>query len=214
MTISSLLNLLIIIHAALGGIALLAGAFALLSEKGKKIHVISGKIFFYAMLGSIILSIVIALSPQHENAFLLAVGLFSGYFVLSGKRSLKYKQLQISYKWDFLLAFSIIATGLLMIFYPILLTKKINLVLLIFGLAALFFGFRDYLNLKQPKQLQKKWLKLHLGKMTGAYIAALSAFLVVNNVLPGMWNWFAPSIIGVPFIISWIVKIEKSNKNE
>ena len=62
---------------------------------------------------------------------------------------------------------------------------------------------------KSIELLQKNWVKLHLGKITGSYIAAVSAFFVVNKILPGIWNWFVPGIIGGLYITYWIIKINK-----
>ena len=45
--------------------------------------------------------------------------------------------------------------------------------------------------------------------MTGGYIAAVSAFFVVNQILPGIWNWFVPGIIGSGYITYWMIKLNK-----
>ena len=59
------------------------------------------------------------------------------------------------------------------------------------------------------QRIRKGWLKLHLGKMTGGYIAAVSAFFVVNQILPGISNWFVPSVVGSVFITYWMNKLNK-----
>jgi len=62
---------------------------------------------------------------------------------------------------------------------------------------------------QDQKQLKTKWLKLHLGKMTGGYISAVTAFFVVNQILINLWNWFLPGIIGGIYIPFWIRKLNK-----
>jgi hypothetical protein len=97
-----------------------------------------------------------------------------------------------------------------MIIYPVIMLGKLNMVLLVFGIVGLVFSIRDIRLYKDLKQLKKNWLKLHLGKMTGGYIAAVSAFFVVNQVLPGIWNWFVPGIIGGVYISYWMIKLNKN----
>ena len=68
---------------------------------------------------------------------------------------------------------------------------------------------RDLKLFQDIQRIKKNWLKLHLGKMTGGYIAAVSAFFVVNQILPGIWNWFVPGIIGSGYITYWMIKLNK-----
>lgn len=200
---------LIWMHAGFGGVALLAGAAALLLTKGSNRHKKAGKIFFYAMLVSALLALVISVLPEHENGFLFAVGVFSTYFILSGYRSLRLKKKKPDLLADRLIAWAIIITGLLMVLYPIFALGKINIVLFVFGVVGLVFGIRDLKNFSAPESLRNKWLKLHLGKMTGGYISATTAFFVVNEILPGIWNWFVPGVLGSFLIAFWIRKVDK-----
>lgn len=203
------IQILIYTHVALGGIALLSGAIALSVKKGGAVHKKSGKIFFYTMLISALISLLIAVLPNHENPFLFSIGVFSSYFLLSGYRSLQFKRKNIHLNIDKILAYSIIFVGAMMLLYPIVLYGKLNIILTVFGIVAIIFGLRDLMLFRQIETLKKKWLSLHLGKMTGGYIAAVSAFFVVNNILPGVWNWFTPGVVGGFYIAYWIRKIKK-----
>jgi hypothetical protein len=207
-----LIQLFIYTHATCGGIALLAGTIALITKKGRRAHKRSGIIFFYAMLVSAFMAFIISISPDHENPFLFSIGVFSTYFLVSGYRSLKFKEAHFDLKVDKIISLLILITGVTMILYPILLLGQINSVLLVFGLVGLLFGIKDLLLFRDEKRLKKSWLKLHLGKMTGAYIAAVSAFFVVNNILPGVWNWFIPGIFGTLFITIWMHRIKSVTK--
>ena len=200
--------MILFIHVPLGGIALIAGAAALMVKKGSYAHITMGRAFYFSMLGSTASSVVIAVLPGHESPFLLSVGLFSSYFLLSGKRSLSYREERPVKKADKVLSSSIAIVGLLMIFFPIYLNGSLNIVLVVFGLTACIFGWRDLYLFRNPDKLRPKWLKLHLGKMTGGYISAVSAFFVVNNILPGLWNWFMPGIAGGIYINYMIRKLE------
>ena len=52
MTIKDIYTLFLLIHASLGGVALTTGTIALIAQKGKRIHKLSGKLFFISMLTS------------------------------------------------------------------------------------------------------------------------------------------------------------------
>ena len=202
------------IHAPLGGIALLAGGISLIVKKGNNVHRKSGKVFFFSMLFSAISAFIISVLPNHESPFLFSIGLFSAYFLISGLRSLKFKQKEFQLKTDKIIAYLITLTGIAMMLYPVLLFSKLNIILTVFGVVGIIFGLRDLKKFKDIKRLKKNWLKLHLGKMTGGYIAAVSAFFVVNQILPGIWNWFVPGIIGSGYITYWMVKLNKKKKPE
>ena len=195
------------VHVPLGGLALLAGAVSLIAQKGGKAHKRAGKVFFYAMLISAIAAMAISLLPGHESPFLFAIGVFSSYFIISGYRSLQFKKIEAVSITDKLIAYGILLTGLLMVLYPIVLYSKLNIILTVFGIVGFVFGVRDLRMYRHVEKLRQNWLTLHLGKITGGYIAAVSAFFVVNQILPGIWNWFAPSIIGSVYIAYWIRKV-------
>lgn len=194
------ISYLIMLHALLGTVALLSGAVALIVKKGSRPHKLGGKVFFYSMLFSAILACIISWIPGHENTFLFAIGIFSVYLLLNGYRSLRFRQKHVNLSIDFLIAYVITITGFAMITTPVIMLGKLNAVLLVFGLASVYFGLRDLYLYKHRDSLKKHSITTHIGKMTGGYIAALSAFLVVNNVFPWMWNWFGPTIPGVVFI--------------
>ena len=102
-----------------------------------------------------------------------------------------------------------IITGILMIFLPIILSKKINIVLCVFAIVGIIFSIRDLILYKKPDRLKNSWLKLHLGKMIGAYISATTAFVVVNEFFPSFYGWFIPGIVGGFFITYWIRKLNR-----
>tara|TARA_B110000014_G_C20107796_1_gene582891 strand:- start:1368 stop:2015 length:648 start_codon:yes stop_codon:yes gene_type:complete len=199
------------IHAPMGGVSLLAGSVAIIAKKGGEIHKKAGLIFYYAMLISALTAFVISVMPNHESTFLFSVGLFSTYFLLGGYRSLKLKNKKQNIFIDQIIALIMIITGIVMIIYPIILYKSIDIVLFIFGIVVISFGIRDIRLFQNKELLQDKWLKLHIGKMTGGYIASISAFFVVNQFLPYLYNWFLPGIIGSIYIAYWIRKINHKN---
>jgi hypothetical protein len=195
-------------HAALGGIALITGFISMVAKKGKTIHKKSGLLFFYSMMLSGIIALVVAVLPKHESPFLFAVGIFSLYFVLTGKRALHFKLEKPDLRVDKWISKIMILTGVLMILLPIVLTKRIHIVLVVFAIIGIVFSVRDLKLFKNPEQLRKGWLKLHLGKMIGGYISATTAFVVVNEYFPSFYGWFIPGIIGGFIITYWMRKLK------
>ena len=203
------IQVLIYIHAAFGSIALLTGLVAVIARKGKTIHKKFGLVFYYTMILSGTSAMLIAVLPNHENPFLFAVGIFSLYFVLTGYRALRFKRKASDLKIDKAIALVMLFTGVLMIVLPVVLLGSINIVLGVFGIVGIIFSIKDLRLFKEPKRLRSLWLKLHLGKMLGGYIAASTAFVVVNQFIPGVYAWFAPGIIGSVIIVYWNKKINK-----
>ena len=199
----------IYIHAAFGGIALLSGLISIIAKKGKIIHKKSGLIFFYSMLISGIIAMIVAVLPKHESPFLFAVGTFSLYFVLTGYRALNFKRKNPNLKTDKWISKIMITTGILMIMLPIFLTESINIVLVVFAIIGITFSARDLILYRNSERLRKNWLKLHLGKMLGGYISATTAFVVVNELFPSFYGWFIPGVIGGFIIIYWIRKMNQ-----
>lgn len=205
----SIARILIYLHAGFGGIALFTGAVALSARKGNPVHKKWGKVFYYTMLTAAFSALVIAVLPGHESPFLFAIGVFSSYFVISGFRSLRFREPAFDTRPDRLIGYGIILTGLTMILYPALLYGKLNPVLAVFGTVGISFGLRDLRiagNLEKRRQL---WQTLHLGKMVGGYIAATTAFLVVNQILPGLWSWFTPGVVGGAYIAWWTRRLKR-----
>ena len=203
------IQILIYIHAAFGGIALLAGLVSIIAKKGKNIHRKSGLIFFYSMMLSGIIAMIVAVLPNHESPFLFAVGIFSLYFVLTGNRALNFKRKNPDLKIDKLISIIMISTGVLMILLPIILTKSINIVLVVYAIVGIIFSVSDLILFRNPERLRKGWLKLHLGKMLGGYISATTAFVVVNEFFPSFYGWFIPGIVGGFVIAYWMRKMNK-----
>ena len=162
------------------------------------------------MLFSAITALIISFIPQHESPFLFAIGIFSSYFIITGYRALRFKKNIPKLVVDKLISWTMIVTGLCMVLLPIILSQKINIIMSVFGIVGLVFAVRELQLFTDQEKLKGNWLKLHLGKMIGGYIAATTAFLVVNNVFPSFYGWFIPGIVGGLYITYWIRKLNKS----
>ncbi len=203
------IQILILIHASFGGIALISGLISMIAKKGKNVHKISGLTFFYSMVLCGVSAMIIAILPNHQSPFLFAVGIFSLYFVLTGNRALNFKNKSADLRVDKYISIAMIVTGTLMISLPILLTENINIILFVFAIVGIMFSVKDLVLFNKPEQLRKEWLKFHLGKMIGGYIAAATAFVVVNEFFPSLYGWFIPGIIGSFVITYWTRRLNK-----
>src|SRR5690606_4826450 len=86
-------------------------------------------------------------------------------------------------------------------------------VLFVFGGAGLVFARQDFIYLRRGAD-PGIFVPRHLQRMTGAYIAALTAFLVVNAndwglPVPGFVWWLLPSAVLTPVIVRWSARQQK-----
>ena len=213
-----LIRYLIYAHATFGGIALLSGFVALVTPKGNTLHRRGGKIFYYTMLAGAFLAIIISNLPNHKSPFLFVIGIFSSYMILSGKRILSLKKLYRGEKAktkDFLLPTLMSLTATAMLFYGIKMKSSGDdngIVLIVFGAIAGIMAASDIRLLRSKPTDKKFWLYQHISKMTGGYIAAVTAFIVVNQFLPGLWGWLTPTVIGTLYIFYHQTRFRKKGE--
>lgn len=85
-------------------------------------------------------------------------------------------------------------------------------VLVVFGSIGLLNAINDLRAMRDLQLLRKKYLRLHIAKISGAYIAAFTAFFVTNSVLPSLLSWLLPSVFGIIFISYWMRKTRLGKK--
>ena len=204
--------ILIYFHAFCGGIGLLTGIGSIIVKKGGLLHKRMGRIFSYAMLTSSSIALVVSRMPNHENLFLFLIGLFTIYLVLAGNRALTFKSR--SKKKANLLDKSVsgltLVASVIMIGIGVmgLIQNQSNAVLfLFFAVFGVFLSLGDFRMFKIFHQNKNAWLTSHLGRMTGALIASITAFLVTAIDLSSVVVWIAPTIVGTLYITYWNVKL-------
>lgn len=220
MTLEQFFTVFITLHAISGSVGLLAGTISIIAHKGNNWHKKSGIVFFYAMMLAGLSGIVASLIPGHYSPFLFVVGVFSIYLVLSGYRALRFKKVRVvkDIVWDKILAAIMLIVALGMITYGTLAIAQgstMGSVLIVFGAIGGISSYSDFRAFRDLKMLRKKHLRMHIGKISGGYIAAVTAFLVTNSVFPGVVGWLLPSILGGVFIGYWLRKTgikKKSNQ--
>ena len=198
------------IHILAGTIALLAAAFAICSEKGKKIHITAGRTCYWGMAG--IFLTALPMSIITGNVFLVLIAFFSFYLAFAGRRFAQNRK-GIASIIDWIAVGLVISAGLGMWVLALFYYFENNfqyITLTIFGFIAVALGYTDYKTYKQQEATGKKRISRHLTNMLAGTIAVVTAVLVVNIDMEPQWlPWILPTVILVPLIIWWNWKIMK-----
>jgi len=191
-------RILLIIHIIAGFTALLSGLGAMTLSKISKIHRPIGQIYFGSML--VIFCTAVPLSWVDQNWFLFTISFFSFYMALSGFRIARTKGRRTT-NTDRLISIAMVGVSSWMVglaIHNLLLGKTATaMVIGIFGILSLLDSARDLRytwDLATPSQ---HWVRMHLSRMGGSYIAAVTAFAVnVIDFWPPIYNWLGPTVIG------------------
>ena len=207
-----LFTILLILHITGGSIGLITGVINMVRRKGDVLHKRVGRFFLYAMITAS--SSAVVMSLLHPNPFLMIVGLFTIYMVGTGYRYIHLRLMEVDNgpkNLDWILTYGMGVAGILFVILGIIEFLKGNIfgiVYLVFAGIGFLFIKMDFDNYKEKSRHKNYWLLAHLQRMIGGYIAALTAFLVVNadhfpKVIPGMVYWLLPTVILTPLIIYW-----------
>ena len=198
------MGILLSIHILAGTIALLCSALAVSSEKGKKFHVLSGRTYFWCMVG--IFLTAIPMSIINSNTFLFLIAIFSFYLAFAGMRFAKNRK-GIATTIDWIAVSLMILSGLGM--WALAITYFISdnsqyITLLVFGFIALALGYGDYRSHKNKASTGKERIAKHLTNMMAGTIAVITAVLVVNVNIEPIWIWWVlPTVVITPIISYW-----------
>ena len=206
------LKMALYVHIVAGFTALTTGLVPMFAKKGGKAHVFWGNVFYWAMF-LVALTALMRFKMEFRLIFLTGIAVFSFYNTFTGARLVRMKKnLQPEFvDWfgailTVVTAFAMMAFGVLayqkgVAFYAILFT--------IFGVFSLLMATEDLRVFLGKKVVNntgavqaRYWFQNHISRMGGAYIATVTAFLVVNNppYIPGLVVWIAPGVIGGMFI--------------
>ena len=209
------IKIMIYIHAFFGGIGLIAGLGSVVVQKGSNFHKKLGTAFSYSMILSSLISLIVARMPNHENLFLFLIGIFTIYLVLSGTRALKLRA-KFKTKADLM---DIVISGCMLLLSLIMLSVGIvgilqgianSILYIFFGGFGLFMSIKDFRTFKTFISNKNDWIKSHIGRMVGALIAAITAFMVAGLNIATLAVWTTPTILGTIYIIFWTRKFSNS----
>ncbi|WPU90920.1 hypothetical protein SNE25_16495 [Mucilaginibacter sabulilitoris] len=202
----------IAVHVAAGSLALIVGLVALIVNKGKKLHRLTGRLFLMLM-SVVILTGLIGVFVFGRNTFLLVITVLSGYLAFSGYRVIKAKSnvpkvidigicllslISVSY---FLYYFKSIG----MIWSPVIIYSTVGylFLMIVYDCGRYFIPAKTYANL---------WIYEHILKMVSAFSGLLSAFS--GTVFPQYqpYSQFIPSILGTLTAICFMIHVSNRKK--
>ena len=204
------MQILLPIHILAGTIALLCAALAVSSEKGKRLHVLSGRTYFWGM--ATIFLTAIPMSIISNNIFLFLIAIFSFYLAFAGMRFARNRK-GVATTLDWIAVSLMILSGLGMLILAAIYFLNSNtqyIVLLVFGFLAIALGYADFKSHKNKSAIGKERISRHLTNMMGGTIAVVTAVLVVNPPFEPEWVWWVlPTVMITPLIFWWNSKILK-----
>jgi hypothetical protein len=197
-------------HILAGFTAFFIAPVPLLTSKGGKTHRRWGQIYFWAMAVMAATAMVLAL--WRPILFLAFIAVFSFYFAFRGYRVLSRKSpLQgqgpgaIDWVAAVLALLGSVALIVLGMVRPGPVWVRLSVVAIVFGVIGVALSASDIRQFIHPPADKNFWWYAHMAGMIGSYIAAVTAFSVVNfHFLPTTVRWLWPSAIGVPGIFIWV----------
>ena len=204
---------LLFTHIIAGSISLIAAVLAVLSSKGKKLHILSGRTYFWGM--AIIFLTAIPMSIVSANIFLFLVAIFSFYLAYAGMRFARNRK-GIANFFDWVAIGLMVLSGVIMLFLGTNYFMNNNsqfITLAVFGLIAISLGYTDFSNYRKKYAIGKQRIARHLTNMLAGTIAVITAVLVTNiHIEPVFILWILPTIVITPLIFWWNRKILGTNK--
>jgi len=219
--IETFLRAMLVIHIAGGTVSLITGLGAMLSKKGGKRHRTFGKIYFWAM--TLVFVGALALALGHTKIFLLMIAFFSYYLTVRGYRILYLKNLSSGQRPNYIdwTISGISAAFIVFLFfwgaYTVYHGNNMGIVGLVFGVIGASYISQDLKNFFGPAPEKMHWWYGHIASMGASYIAAVTAFIVVNadsvfyrlNIDSTSFYfvlWILPGMVGGFLIRSTIIK--------
>jgi hypothetical protein len=204
---------LLSIHILSGTVALIAAAVAVTSSKGKKVHVLSGRTYFWGMAMIFLTAIPMAIASG--NVFLFLVAIFSFYLAYAGMRFARNRTATANF-FDWVAIGLMVLSGVIMLFLATNYFMNSNsqyITLTVFAFIAISLGYADFKSYRNKSAIGKQRIARHLTNMLAGTIAVITAVLVTNiNIEPVFILWILPTIIITPIIFWWNRKILGVNR--
>jgi hypothetical protein len=197
----------IFVHVLAGVFAIICGTIAIVSAKGKPVHVKAGWLFIYAYV-VLAITAVFGIVIFEFRSFLAVATIASSYDVFAGYRSLRLRGRRPQ-SIDICLSVVALLAPVVFVFAMRVLHKPWSPALtwsVLGGLMAL--AAYDLARVVLPLSwLRRVWIQEHLYKMLMAYIAALAT--AGATIFPRLspWSALVPVILGeamtLCFLIAW-----------
>ncbi len=201
-------QILRIIHIGAGITGFFVAPVAMFTKKGGAQHRRWGKIYYWAMIVTTVISVVLA--AANGNAFLFGIGVFSFHVTFQGRRVLLRKRPdrgQVATPIDWIFSVLSFLAGASLIVYGL---WNQRILAIIFGAIFTAVMMSDLYKLFRPSKERAAWFFNHISGMTTSYITALTAFSATNlNFLPLLVQWLWPTVVIVPILSFTIAKYKR-----
>jgi hypothetical protein len=196
------------LHILAGFTALVTGLVPSFSKKGGKVHILWGRVYYWAMF-IVAVTALIRFQMKLNLIFLSGIAVFSFYNTFTGVRLIRRKENPKPEFIDWFGCILMIICSFIMLYFSYIAYKNTatfyTILFTIFGLFMFVLSFEDLRIFMGRKQIDNNvplqtryWFQNHISRMGGSYIATVTAFLVVNNPpqIPSLVVWIAPGFIG------------------
>jgi len=203
-------RLLLWLHIASGHVALAAAVGAMLTGKGSRWHVYTGRLFTLGM--ALVFVTAVPITLMRPNLFLLLVAIFSFYLALTGwlrarnRTGARLPGERVAAAAMAVAAVGMLARGVFMLAGG----QSMGLVLVVFSGIGGTLAALDLRPAPGARYRGVTRIAGHLTRMLAGTIAAVTAFSVVNiRVEPAVIVWLAPTVVLTPLIVYWNVRIRR-----
>ena len=205
-------NILLVIHISAGSVALLTAVIALVTAKGRRRHILAGRVYASAM--TVIFLTALPLAILGSSVFLLPIAVFSFYLVFAGWRLARNRSgLPRPVDWSAVAAMGV--TGLAMWGFGIALARDGDdqwVTMLFLGGIAVALSLVDaryyFRRSREQRPPGSSRIGRHLTNMLAGTISTVTAVFVVNvDTDPAWLAWILPTVVITPLIVWWNLRI-------
>lgn len=190
-------------HMFFGALALAGAPAALLARKGGWWHRRWGAVYLAGMAVSVGAAIPLAL--HMHSAFFVYLSIFCLYLPFAGFRALGRRPGGGGVRWWDRGATVATLGASLGFLRQATDEPRFATVTWVFGLVMLVWTSADLFMLWRHPAHPHYWLIEHVGKLLGSYVAAVTAFLVVQvDSLPLFYRYVLPGAVGAPLILAYV----------
>lgn len=197
----------IITHVAFGSLAMLIGVWPIVSEKGKRIHNTTGKVYLYCV-GVVLTTALCGALFFEFRPFLFLLTVLVFYTSFAGYRTLKLKERRPEFVDGFVQFLGLVTV--LAYFFVFDIDKAAMGKVVVYATSGVLFIHLIYDFGKffySARFMMKSWLNDHIVRMIssfGGLLCAAAGNLLDKSYQP--WSQLVPSLIGYGLIIYFIIK--------
>lgn len=204
-------------HIGVAILAVVTGTVSVVARKSQYTHRTFGKMYVLSIIGTALTAFILMAFPDYGNSIMVHIGLFNLYFAISGYRSLKLKTVFTMDRVSWIdkgISIAMFFVGCSMFYYGMYNAMQGDVwgyILVVYSVFSFINIYKDFRLFNTRQFGAFSWMEFHATKMIGSYVGAVTATLVTQTYDQlGMITWFAPSALGIAYMMYWIKKIRTS----